>query len=329
MGYNVSLKILEDMMSDSPAQEVSNAEISFKQIFLIFWNRKLLIILITSVISIFTIFYSLSLPNEYRATAILSESLEDKSSLASGASGQSNVGGLASLAGISLDTGSSSEADHAIQIMKSWGFIDNLISENNLQIPLMATVGWNLESNSPIIDDDVYSLETKSWLRPPTPIRTSEPTSWEMYKAFSDRAEVRKDRKTGLISVSFDYFSPIKAQYYADLYVRSINQYMRSRQISQSKKNIEYLTEEIGKTSISEMRSLFYRLISDQTKKLMLAQATPEYVFTTLSETMVPEIKHTPIRSRMVILAFIIGILLSFFIVIVLDRSKFTIKDNK
>ena len=315
-------------MSDNPAQEIPSSEFSFKEIFLVFWNRKLLIISVTSALSIFTIFYSLSLPNEYRATAILSESLEDRSSLASGASGQSSVSGLASLAGISLDAGSSSEADHAIQIMKSWGFIDNLISENDLQIPLMATVGWNLENDIPIIDENIYDQDSKTWLRPPTAIRTSEPTSWEMFKAFSERVEVRKDRKTGLISVSFDYFSPSKARYYADLYVRSINEHMRVRQINQSKKNIDYLTEEISKTNISEMRSLFYRLISDQTKKLMLAQATPEYVFTTLSETMVPELKYKPVRSRMVILAFLIGIFLSFFIVIILDRSKFTIRNN-
>ena len=315
-------------MSQNTSQEASNTEINFKQIFLIFWNRKLLFFLVTSIFSVVAIFYSLSLPNEYRATAILSESLDDKSSLSSGVSGQSAAGGLASLAGIALDSNSSSEADHAIQIMKSWGFIDHFIVSNKLEIPLMATVGWNLEKDIPIIDENIYDLETETWLRPSTALKTSEPTSWEMYKAFSERTEVRKDRKTGLISVSFDYFSPSMARYFADLYVKSINDHMRTRQVAKSKKNIEYLTEEIDQTNISEMRSLFYRLISDQTKKLMLAQATPEYVFTTLSETMVPELKYKPIRSRMVILAFIIGIFLSFLITIILDRSKFTIKNT-
>ncbi len=315
-------------MSQNPSQSEINNETSLKNIFEIFWHRKILIFIVTSTLSVLTIFYSLSLPNQYRATAILSESLEDKSSLSSGVSSSSGANGLASLAGISLDSGSSTEADHAIQIMKSWGFIDKFIKSNALEIRLMATVGWNLEKDVPIIDEDIYDQETKTWLRAPTALRSGEPTSWEMYKAFSERTEVRKDRKTGLISVSFNYFSPTEARNLADLYVKSINDYMRARQVTQSKKNIEYLTKEINETNISEMRSLFYRLIRDQTKNLMLAQATPEYVFTTLSETMIPEVKFTPVRSRMVILAFIIGIFLSFVTVIILDRSKFTQKNK-
>lgn len=312
-------------MSVNSSQEMpSNKELNFKSLFLIFWQRKYLIISTVFFITLFSVFYSLSIPNEYRATAILSESLEDKSSLSSGSSDQGSLGGLASLTGISLGSGPSSEADHAIQIMRSWSFVDNFIKTNELQVPLMATVGWNLEENIPIISEEIYDVETGTWVRPATNLRTSEPTSWEMYKVFMEKVEVRQDRKTNLISVSFNYFSPILARDFADLYVRSINNHMRERQISQSKKNIDYLSLEINKTNISEMRSLFYRLISAQTRKLMLAQATPEYVFTTLSKTMVPELKFKPIRSRMVILAFIVSIFISFIVVVFLDRSKFS-----
>ena len=130
-------------MSDNPAQEIPSSEFSFKETFLVFWNRKLLIISVTSALSIFTIFYSLSLPNEYRATAILSESLEDRSSLASGASGQSSVSGLASLAGISLDAGSSSEADHKRYILVLFEkFLTSSPHESNLPVLRISRYLW-------------------------------------------------------------------------------------------------------------------------------------------------------------------------------------------
>ena len=63
-----------------------------------------------------SVIYSLSLPNQYKATQILSPAQSDSADL-SGALGQ--MGGLASLAGVSLGSSESTEAQIAQEIMQS------------------------------------------------------------------------------------------------------------------------------------------------------------------------------------------------------------------
>ena len=103
----------------------------------------------------------MSLPNQYKATAILSPAQSDSADL-SGALGQ--MGGLASLAGVSLGSSESTEAQIAQEIMQSWSFIENFVSENNIEIEVYASEGWSRDSNELKIDPELYDLETKTWL---------------------------------------------------------------------------------------------------------------------------------------------------------------------
>jgi LPS O-antigen subunit length determinant protein (WzzB/FepE family) len=55
------------------------------------------------------------------------------------------------------------------------------------------------------------------------------------------------------------------------------------------------------------MQSVFYDLIEDQTKTLMLAKGSTEYVFKTVSESRVAEEKSKPKRALICILGAILG----------------------
>ena len=46
------------------------------------------------------------------------------------------------------------------------------------------------------------------------------------------------------------------------------------------------------------MKAPFFKIIEDQTKYKMLAEATPEYAFTTIKPSMISEIKSFPSRSK-------------------------------
>ena len=67
---------------------------------------KTKIISITIAFAIFSAIYALSIPNQYKAVALLAPAQSDNSSL-SGALDQ--LGGLASLAGVNLDNNSTNE----------------------------------------------------------------------------------------------------------------------------------------------------------------------------------------------------------------------------
>ena len=81
--------------------------------------------------------------------------------------------------------------------------------------------------------------------------------------------------------------------------------------------NIQYLEAQIQKTSIAEMREVFYTIIEEQIKIKMLAEASPEYAFVTVSPAMVPEEKSQPKRALICILGTLLGGMLAVLLVLV------------
>jgi len=65
------------------------------------------------------------------------------------------------------------------------------------------------------------------------------------------------------------------------------------------------------------MQSVFYQLIAEQTKTLMLAEVSEEYVFKTLSPAKVAEEKSQPKRVLIAILGFMLGGMLTIVIVLI------------
>ena len=288
-------------------------EIDLRELFSVLWAGKKVIVAITGLFAAAAVVSALSIANEYKASIVIAPAQQEGGGL-SGALGQ--LGGLASLAGVSLGGGGGSEAAVAQEIMQSWGFVEQFIVNNELEVEVFAAEGWNKTSNVLTIDSDLYDKDSNKWLIDEDG-QLRAPTSWELYEAFSKRLSVSEDKKSGLTSVSIEYFSPIVAKNWVDLYVAAINEHMRQRKLSQVNSNIEYLQAQIEKTSIAEMREVFYQIIEEQVKNKMLAEASPEYAFVTVSPSMVPEEKSKPKRALMCILGTLLGGMLSVLYVLV------------
>lgn len=57
-----------------------------------------------------------------------------------------------------------------------------------------------------------------------------------------------------------------------------LNQVMKQKDIDEAQRNIAYLKVQLEKTSVADMQTVFYKLIEEQTKTLMLAEVNQEYV---------------------------------------------------
>ncbi len=290
-------------------------EIDLRELFGVLWSGRIQIIIITMIFAVGSVIYALSLPNQYKATALLAPAQSDGGDLSS-ALGQ--LGGLASLAGVSIGIGESSESQIAQEIMKSWSFVETFIADNDLEVEVYATKGWSKSSNMLVIDDDVYDITQQSWLLEDDDTDAPRPpTSWELFERFQKIVSVSEDKKSGLVSVSIEYFSPQIAKKWLDMYVSAINEHMQSRQVVKVSNNIAYLKAQIDKTSIAEMREVFYTIIEEQTKNKMVAEASPDYAFVAVSPSMVPEEKSKPKRALICILGTILGGMLSVLLVLV------------
>ena len=304
----------------SDAAHAYDDEIDLRELFAVLWAGKNKILAITAVFALVSVIYALSVPNQYKATALLAPAQSESGGL-SGALGQ--LGGLASLAGVSIGGGDSSEAQVALEIMQSWNFIESFIADNNLSVEVYAAEGWSRSSNQLELDDGVYDISSKTWL-----VKNNQsgeigpPSSWALFEEFSEKLSVSEDKKTGLVSVSIEYYSPQIAKDWLDLYVQAINKHMQVRQIAKVTNNINYLQAQIQKTTIAEMQEVFYTIIEEQIKSKMLAEASPDYAFLAVSPSMVPEEKSQPKRALICILGTLLGGMLSVLWVLVMHYAR-------
>ena len=307
------------MENNTQISDQYDDEIDLRELFSVLWAGKTKIIAITAVFAVASVIYALSVPNQYKATALLAPAQSDGGGL-SGALGQ--LGGLASLAGVSIGGGESSESQIAQEIMKSWSFVEGFIADNDLAVEVYAAEGWSKGSNELQINQDAYDSEGSEWLIEDDSGVVGPPSSWQLFKAFSERVAVSEDKKSGLVSVSIEYYSPQIAKQWLDLYISAINKHMQARQVKKVSNNISYLEAQIGKTSIAEMREVFYTIIEEQTKNKMVAEASPDYAFVAVSPSMVPEEKSQPKRALICILGTLLGGMLSVLLVLVMHYAK-------
>jgi uncharacterized protein involved in exopolysaccharide biosynthesis len=295
-------------------------EINLRELFTVLWVGKIKIIAITAMFAIMSVFYALSVPNQYKASVSLVPAQQQSGGI-SGALAQ--LGGIASLAGVSLGSGDSSESQIAQRIMQSWSFIDDFIKSNNLEIDIFAAEGWDRASGKLNIDEDLYNSGTRQWLvKNEETNKVGMPSSWRLFETFTEILSVSEDKKTGLVSMSIEYYSPQIAKQWLDMYISAINKHMQERQMAKVTRNIEYLEAQIAKTTIAEMQEVFYTIIEEQLKSKMLAEANPDYAFVAVSPSMVPEQKSQPKRALICILGTLLGGMLSILMVLIMHYAK-------
>ena len=307
------------MPNNMPVQDMRDQyddEIDLRELFSALWAGRVKIAAITAIFAIASVIYALSMPNQYKATVLLSPAQSSSGGGLSGALG--DLGGLASLAGVNLGGAGGSEGKLAQEIMQSWSFIEGFIEDNNLAVGVYAADGWDRSSNEIEVDSDLYDVSKSQWLveNDNTGV-LGPPSSWTLFETFSEILSVSEDKKSGLVKVSIEYFSPLIAKQWLDLYVAAINAHMQQREMAKVTRNIEYLQIQIKKTSIAEMQEVFYTIIEEQIKNKMLAEASPEFAFDSVAPSMVPEEKSQPKRALICILGALLGGMLSVLLVLV------------
>ena len=288
--------------------DTQNDEINFRELFDVLWAGKFKIIVITCIFAVASVYYALSIPNQYKALTLLAPAQSSQGGL-SGGLGQ--LGGLASLAGVSIGSSATNEAQIALEIMQSWSFIEGFIKDNDLEVEIFAAEDWDQTSNDLKINNEIFNTENEQWLIKDQNGIAGPPSSWDLYKKFKGKLSVSQDKLSGLVLVSIEYYSPQLAKQWLDMYVKAINEYMQQRQIFKVTNNINYLNTQIEKTPISEMQEVFYSIIEEQIKSKMLAEASPDYAFVAVNTSMVPHQKSQPTRSIICIIITLIGGLLS------------------
>jgi len=284
----------------STQMPVQNDEINLLDYWRILVRYKWLIILLTIISAVGTIFLAYSMTPIYRAQVTLAPAAEDKSA-SSAFAGQ--FGGLASLAGVNLGSGGG-KTEEAIATLKSRLFTDTFIKEKNL-MPILFAEKWDKSSKSWKVHND-----------------KNIPTAWKAFNVFKGVRSISEDKNTGMLILSIEWQDPELATQWANELVERINSHQKSAAIKEAQRSIEYLKNELQGTSVVEMRQAIFRLIEAQTKNIMLASVRDEFVFKIIDPAVVPEDKVKPNKKLMAILGTSVGFLFGVFLAFLLAFIK-------
>ncbi|NQZ27001.1 MAG: LPS O-antigen length regulator [Colwellia sp.] len=299
-------------------------EIDLSELWRAIWAGKFTIIIISMIFAVASVFFALSKPDIYKASAILAPASSEGGGGLGAMAGQ--LGGLASMAGISLGGGGGvDKTGLALEILKSRSFIENFITKHDLLVPLMASKKWDMATDTLIINEEAYDIVNDKWLREVKAPKKPEPSTWETYKAFSKLVKVTQDKISSMVYIDIEFYSPTIAKQWLTWLIQDINEFMREQDKIEAKASIDYLTEQLVNIKVSTMETVFYQLIEEQTKNMMLTMVKKEYVLKTIDPAQVPDTKTKPQRALIVVLGTVFGGMLSVFIVLV---RYFTTKDN-
>jgi uncharacterized protein involved in exopolysaccharide biosynthesis len=271
--------------SQHEAWEQAN-EVEVRDLVFALWSRRLWIVAFAAVGAIgFGIYAFLATPY-YKASTVLVSASSERSTLSSTlTSALGSLGGLASLAGLSVPS-SNAETEEALAVLSSRQFTESFLRDYDLRKELYPEL-WDPAKKTWAVPADEVPSYPKAVIRFNEKIRT-----------------ITRDKKTGLITMSIVWRDRKQAAEWANILVTRLNAEMRGRAIRQAEASLGFLEKELAGTMQLETREAINRLVEAQVRQRMLANVTQEYVFRVVDPATTPDFidKVRPRKIQLIIL---------------------------
>ncbi|MFZ1867495.1 MAG: hypothetical protein WAU49_03300 [Steroidobacteraceae bacterium] len=258
------------------------------------YSRRLLLICCAMALGIVTGTAAWFLPREYESKVLLVPVVNNSSEDQLGGLGSlaSQFGGLASLAGLNLE-GSTKKAEF-VAVLQSEALTQKYIADNDL-LPILYAKKWDPLHNRWKVTD-----------------QKKIPTLWQANRYFNNGIRtVATDQKTGLVTLTITWKNPQLAATWANGLVEMANDYLREKAITESERNIAYLTDQASKTDQVGVKEVIYSILQTEISKVMLARGNTQYAFTVVDPAFVPERPSSLGPEAWALIGFIGGCLLA------------------
>ena len=229
-----------------------------------------------------TLFYVLSMDNEFESYAVLIPSNKDSIN-------QNNFSNLTSgLNALSFIQGGSMEDDLttiALETIKSKDFFEVLISNE---------VFTNLLNKSNL-------------------------TFEEKYTYFIGKLNVTSNISSSSYRISFSNNSPETAYNVITIVISSLNNYIRDKEVKKASDQILFFEDTLNKTQNPDIRIIISSLIRSNLQKSIISDNSNEYVFTYIDSPRIPENKSRPKRSLILLISLIASFIVFSIIFVCID----------
>jgi uncharacterized protein involved in exopolysaccharide biosynthesis len=235
--------------------------------------------------------YALYAPEVFKAETLLAPAQEEKSGASSALS---QFGGLAAMAGVTIPA--DSNVERVLATLETRVFLKKFIEEKNL-LPFIFEDFWDATSNSWELQVDQEAFISEDGI-----------------SSLRGAIEVDND-KSGLITLSISWKDPKLAAQWANDLVKQLNEQLREQAITDSKKRVGYLEQELTKTTLQDMRAVLYNLLESEKQKAMLANVNENFALEVIDPAVAPKTREKPKLKLIVALGCVCGGFLGIFVV--------------
>ena len=176
---------------------------------------------------------------------------------------------------------------------------------------LVAFQAWDPINNLSEYDKEIYDVTTKTWVRDFSYPKKLIPSAQESFAIFGEHLSLSIDQKTNFLTLKVKHQSPYIAQEWAELVIDQINEFYRKKDKNQAEKAVNYLNSFLVNANLAEIKQTIASLLQQETQKLTLIEANEFYVYEYIDPPALMEKKSEPKRSSIVILAALLGGILS------------------
>ena len=171
-------------MEKSEEQKVFISDkVNLIELIKLFWENKKLLLNLTILFSIFSIFFVYTSPNIYKSEALLAPASNPERNRLS-----SQFGSVAALAGFNLNNNEVDKKELALKVLSSRKFISDFVQRHNIAPMLFAVEKWNETENKLYINKKIYNENKKQWV-----LDSKKPSEEEIYRAFKNILIVTED----------------------------------------------------------------------------------------------------------------------------------------
>ena len=290
-------------MDERPSMDPREDEIDLGIYFAILRKAWWKIALFSLAVGIVTLIVMLRQPNIYKATAVITPAVDEKSPSPT----------LGALASIGISVGEVSKIED----------LETLFNSDDLAVRVFKKYNpW------PIILGNEYDNVTGS-------IKTSgkeiligrgqerKPLGdWDAIRATKNNLRISANRKANTITVSFESPSAVGSASIVKYFLEEGKSRLQEEALDRAIKNNKFIAEQIGKTVDALTRDRLYKLYGQEVEREMLARNREQFGFRLIDSPRVPDRKFKPRRARSAILATILAFITACALQIFLARNR-------
>ena len=268
----------EKKMEEKPPAQYEDDAIDLGRYWAILRSNLLKIALFSLAIGIATLLLMFLMPNIYQATAVITPERDDNKQ-------NSTLGALASFG---MDIGGGVGSKDLEMLFNSKDLTVRVFRKYNL---------WPIIAPDQL--DPVSGKKKVSWVgsllggvKEPKP-----PGDWDAIRAAKASYRVVMDRKSGVVTISFEARSAEGAANIVKYYLEEGKSRLQEEALDRAMKNKKFIEEQIGKTIDALNRDRLYALYGQEVEREMMARNREQFGFHVVDAPRVPDRKNRPHRA--------------------------------